>query len=318
MKVDQHIEQLTDQYLRGELSGADLQAFEASIASDAAVNQHVQFQKQLVDGIADYRRIQLKARLDAIEVGAGSVGNGMLAGGALKIAGTALVASIIGLSVYTIWSNNDEESLNQLEISASDSQDLFEEKEILAIPIPLDLEEPVVSHEREEQSAVDAGLDENVTKEEYTQVPDVRGETIFEPTSSSLKSEFIPEVKVPSLSDVSNEKEFISQEVSIPEVSGNDIVDSEDKKPIDVKTYNRKSEEIRYKYFNGKLFLYGDFKKEPYEILEINSRSSRLIYLYYSEKYYQVEVSDEIKQLNAISDSKLIGELKIIRDNKLN
>lgn len=319
MSVNQHIEQLTDQYLRGELSGKELQSFEQTINSDGVLRDHVNFQQELVKGISDYRKVQLKTRLDAINVGAGSFGGGVMTSGIVKIASTAVVATVIGFGGYYLLDNSAEAISDdqKLEISGNDVKSIHVIDEAPSVPIPVLKENLIngsVSDDRK-TSALVLPLEETESKE--TNSFTVK-KAIVAKTDIEEKEEYVPNVNVPPLNDVSDAKEFISQEISIPEVSGNDIIGEGDKKAIDIRTFNRKSEEIKYKYFDGKLFLYGDFKKEPYEILEINSRLSRQIYLFYSDKYYSVEVSDEIRTLSSIVDDKLIKELKIIRDNKVN
>lgn len=308
MDVSQQIEQLTDQYLRGELSGNELMSFEQLIVDDATIGQYVQFQNDLVLGISHYRKVQLKSRLDAIEIGTGSVSGATLFQGFLKIAGTSLVAILIGLGVYNqIYDEPTVDQENQLEIENRDNYTFSESLEIPAIPI-VKKKKPAVSVAVIKEEPLVSRKAETTLKEE-------------EKSSSKTEEnliEYVPKVNVPALNDVSDSKEFVAQEISIPQVSGNDIVDRESEKPIDIKTFNRKINEIKYRYFDGKLYLYGDFKKEPYEILEINSRSARQIYLYYADKYYEIEMSDNVTILNPSTDDKLIEELKIIRNNKLN
>lgn len=318
MSINQHIEQQTEQFLRGELSGGELHAFENQMASNPDIHQYVDLQKQIHQGISHYRHTQLKARLDAIQVSPGWFGSGILGEGILKIAGATIAATIIGGAVFFAWPDNQESdaSINLLDVTVESSIQIAD-FEILDMPIP----QVAGVNELPSQGNADllAEHSDNKPKESSVQISkatDTNPKT--ENVVSDTKVNFVPKVNVPSLTDVSDDKEFISQEISIPEVSDNDIVDEADKKPIDIKTFNRASDEIRYKYFDGKLFLYGDFKKEPYEILEINSKSARQIYLYYTDKYYHVEVTDEVKTLRPILGDKLINELKIIRNNKLN
>ncbi|MEP0368149.1 MAG: hypothetical protein ABJN36_19930 [Cyclobacteriaceae bacterium] len=316
MSINQHIEELTDQYLRGDLSGAELRSFEDLIASDPVVQEHVGFQQELVKGLTDHRKMQLKSRLDAIEVGTGTFGSGFAVEGVVKVAGGAVVATLIGTGIYFMLpESTDKFSIDdKVEILVGETTSAFDKVDVPSMPVPL------VSVSGES----DAGGDMKQSVESSAHVVMKLEETVADsnPTKEGVKeeksSDFIPKVSVPELSEVSDEKEFVSKDISIPEVSDNDIVGEKDLDPIDIKTFNRKSTEIRYKYFEGKLFLYGDFKKEPYEILEINSKAARQIYLYYADQYYNVEMSDEIKKLAPIKSQKLIDELKIIRENKLN
>ena len=73
---------------------------------------------------------------------------------------------------------------------------------------------------------------------------------------------------------------------------------------------------LKYKYFDGKLFLYGDFNEQPYEILEINGVKERKLYLFFESKYFNIDVTDKVKELDQIVNPKLVNELDIIRNNK--
>ena len=317
MSINQHIEELTDQYLRGDLSGADLRSFEDLIASDPAVQKHLGFQEELVKGLVDHRKMQLKSRLDAIEVGTGTFGSGFAVEGIVKVAGGAVVATLIGTGIYFMLPESIEEIPveDKVEIVLNDNTNLFDKGDVPSMPIPLVfLDGDSNDDGNAKQSGISNSVDGTMKPEESA----VELNALREDIKEEKSSDFIPKVSVPELSEVSDEKEFISKDISIPEVSDNDIVGEKDLDPIDIKTYNRKSTDIRYKYFDGKLFLYGDFKKEPYEILEINSKAARQIYLYYADQYYKIEMSDDIKTLTPIKSQKLIDELKIIRENKLN
>ncbi|MEO9476086.1 MAG: hypothetical protein ABJG41_11140 [Cyclobacteriaceae bacterium] len=317
MSINQHIEELTDQYLRGDLSGAELRSFEDLMASDPVVQEHMDFQRELVKGLADHRKMQLKSRLDAIEVGAGTFGSGFAIEGVAKIAGGAVVATLVGTGIYFMLPESSDElsTEDKVEIVVGETTSAFDKVDVPSMPIPLVSVNGESDAGGEMKPSVVSSSARVVIKPE-----DTANES--NPTKENVKEEkspdFIPQVSVPELSEVSDEKEFVSKDISIPEVSDNDIVGEKNLDPVDIKTFNRKSAEIRYKYFEGKLFLYGDFKKEPYEILEINSKAARQIYLYYSDQYYKVEMSDEIKALAPIKSQKLIDELKIIRENKLN
>ncbi|MFT6865367.1 MAG: hypothetical protein ACJA08_000185 [Cyclobacteriaceae bacterium] len=316
MSINQHIEELTDQYLRGELSGSGLQSFEQQMLNDPAMKQHVVVQQQIIQGISNYRHTQLKARLDAIQMGTGWFGSGVLGEGIIKIAGSTIAVAIIGGGIYYTWPDNENNIPFEDRLELTDGKSFsYLITEIPELPFPQTLQE---LGETETTSI-------NLSKSESTIATSVSpvhksGTSTLEivDTKSNETVDFVPKVNIPTLNDVTADKEFIAQDVSIPEASDNDIIDESDKKPIDIKTFNRTSEEIKYKFFDGKLFLYGDFKKQPYEILEINSKSSRQIYLYYTDKYYHVEVTDDVKSLRPIFGDKLINELRIIRNNKLN
>ncbi len=221
-----------------------------------------------------------------------------------------MVAALVATGVY--YSHEDlttgDETSNQLEVTESDYSLYVEEQ--LEMPFPKE-----VLNSTEEATATS---DKKATTHTATNASRKANATSLVTENNNKKSkEFTPKVHLPVLEEVTDDA-FVSEEVAIPQVSGNDVVGSNEHTPIDVKTINKKSEEIKYKYFDGKLFLYGDFKEEPYEILEINSKTAREIYLYHGRAYYQIEVTDGVKELKPITSQKLINELTIIRNNKVN
>jgi hypothetical protein len=309
MNSNLQYDELIDLYLRGDLSADQMKSFEADVASNPELRQEFQFQKDMVEGISNYRKMQLKSRLDAIQVGTAWYAGGMIGESLMKIGGGIAAAAIVGSILYFNLSPDsvEESDLSSL-VQISDIeqyQNVNTQIQELPVPLPSNRNAVVVV---EETKVADAKLSvvHSATNSPKKEVQAVK-----------IKDEYVPKVDVPSFDEVSDDV-FVSEEVSIPEVSGNDVVSTNDKKPIDVQTFNKKSEQIRYKYFDGKLFLYGDFKNEPYEILEINSKAAREIYLFHSNSFFKIEVTDGVKDLHPITNTKLIGELTIIRDNKVN
>lgn len=307
MNINQQTEELIDLYLKGELSPDQLRSFETEISQSSELMGEVQFQKNMVSGISNYRKSQLKSRLDAIDVGSGWYAGGTIGQNVWNIAGGVMVAALLVTGVY-FYSDDVFVSNESSQVLELDSQNIYDysKSEALEVPIPKSSD---LSNQSVEEVINDTN---NTTTTAITTKKAVRN------TRSKNKKvkEFTPKVDLPVLEEVSDES-FVSEEVSIPEVSGNDVVGIKSSNHIDVKTINKKSESIKYKYFDGKLFLYGDFKEEPYEILEINSKTAREIYLYHGQSFYQIDITDGVKELKPIVSPKLIHELTIIRNNKV-
>src|SRR5699024_6314417 len=93
---------------------------------------------------------------------------------------------------------------------------------------------------------------------------------------------------------------------SEPEVTAVEIESKEDERHT-----------FHYKFYNNKLYLYGDFKNIPYEIIELNTISGKSLYLYYKDSFYYLESNQmEVSPLQQIKDEKLIEELDSLRVNK--
>ena len=300
---------LIDQYLRGDLSGDQLASFQDLMNMDPSFKEEVLFEQHIQDGIVQYRKAELKSRLNSIDVapewyGIGSIGSSAL----IKTIGGAIAVVLIGaLGFYALNDNGTSNDLTSTETYVT-GEYLPEIAEVPVIRVP-EIEE---SMDLEEVSDLVTPAERPMVRE-TNQAELV---TIMEETQQE-DDEFNPQVSLPKLSDVDSEEAIATGEVVVPEVSTSDEIETEDT-PLDVKTVSRRSETIKYKYFDGKLFLYGDFGQEPYEILEINSIDKRNIYVYHGGNYYVVRVTDKVEELPQINSPKLREELEILRDKKLN
>lgn len=290
-------QELIDAYLRNELSGSELTAFEHKLASDPAFREEIQFEQYVKEGISGYRKAELKARMNAIEIAPVGFGGGMGSAVAVKTIGGFLLAGILGTATYFLMESDGHSANSSIEYLTGGS-DAPEMKNLPEIVVPEmatpsePVERPVIARPTPEKT-----------------IPPVAA-------NPENEEEYVPNVNVPDLQDPDIEEALRLSEVEIPEASRGDEV-SPSSEPVDVKTEHRKSEKITYKYFDGKLFLYGDFKERPYEILEINAASGRKLYLYFDAQFYGVEVSDKVEELPRITDPNLIKDLEILRNNKL-
>ena len=95
-------EEIIDSFVRGELKGSELDAFNNSVAADPQLQQQVSFQKEIVGSINQFRHQQLKSRLNAIAVK--PIGVSLLGSNYAKIA-ASITAVVILLGSYAIYDN---------------------------------------------------------------------------------------------------------------------------------------------------------------------------------------------------------------------
>ncbi len=292
MNFNQPSEELIELYLRGELSPAESSALESQLSGDPELSRQVSFQKDITRGIGEYRKAQLKARLDLIEVAPAPFSVGALGSNAIyKMVGGVAVVSLVGIGIYFYPYGQSPSEVVPVEISTTTVAETLPEIPEVVFPQVAD----VVAVKPEETKAIHSIVENNQA----------------EPTRQ--EEDFSPAVAAPNLENVSD-KSFNAVKVELPE-SVAETATTASAEPVEVKTIES-SGEIRYKYFEGDLYLYGDFKKTPYEILEINSKVSREIYLYHASTYYKIEQTNEVKALRAITNEGLIRDLTIIRTNK--
>lgn len=293
MNFNQPSEELIELYLRGELSPAESSALESQISTNPELSRQVSFQRDITRGIGEYRKAQLKARLDLIEVAPSPFSVGALGSNTLyKMVGGVAVASLVGIGIYFYpYGQSTPSEVALVEISSTTETEILPKIPEVVIPQASDAE-TVKPEETKSTRAIPANKQVEPIKQE---------------------EDFSPAVAAPNLEDVSD-KVFNAEKVESPEsVAETAAIASAE--PIEVKTIES-SGELRYKYFEGDLYLYGDFKKTPYEILEINSKTSREIYLYHASNYYKIEQTNEVKALRAITNEGLIRDLTIIRTDK--
>lgn len=293
-----------DAYLRGELSDKEHQLFEAAMQEDPIFAEEVQFQKSVQEGISAYRKAELKARLDAIEVTPTWIGGGQFGSAVVKTVAGVVTASLIGVAVYYTIDIPEQDMIptaNPIVIN-SPAEDYIPAISVPEVRKTSDLPVEPVAIESQREFA----------EEEKEVVPEVKEELAKAPTQKT----YTPVVEVPD-PGMLNDVAISRPEVDMPAAATSDQVVSEELVTVDVKTVNRRSEILKYRYLDGKLFLYGDFKNKPYELLEINSPDDRKLYLYHERAFYAVKVTDKVKELEKITNSQLIEELKILRNNKL-
>lgn len=305
---------MIDAYLRNELTGSELSSFESQMESDPAFREAVRFEQHVQEGIGQYRKAELKARLNALDMSPGSIGVGQLGNGALlKTVGGFVAAGIIGAVGYFLYVS--EEDVPTAPVDFTESVTLSPEQK--DIP-PLILPEPLTEEPVEPLKAVVAEAEvinhsnKNNTTTEVDDAPVHVNE--MKAAEQQMEEEFIPQVDVPNLDEIASEEAFASTDVKIPVASSRDEINAS---TLDVETINRRSDVIKYKYFDGKLYLYGDFKRQPYEILEIHGSTDRKLFVYYDSRYYRVTTTDKVEELVQITDRKLIHELEILRSNKV-
>jgi hypothetical protein len=67
---------------------------------------------------------------------------------------------------------------------------------------------------------------------------------------------------------------------------------------------------FHYQFYQGKLFLYGDFGKSPYQIIELNTNFGKKLFLFYDSTFHTIKNEQVIvAPLEEITDQNLVSEL---------
>src|SRR5690348_7043727 len=99
---------LIDDYLRGQLSGHEKEAFEKQLQADPSLQSEVDLQQQLIEGIKNARISELKTMLSQVPLtGAMTSGVGLSAG---QIAAGVITSAVIAtgtLFYFQPWKTTD-------------------------------------------------------------------------------------------------------------------------------------------------------------------------------------------------------------------
>ncbi|MBC6401130.1 MAG: hypothetical protein GDA51_11825 [Ekhidna sp.] len=291
--MNYRLQKKIDNYHAGKMTADEASSFEQELAKNPALLSESNFQKEIVDGLKSYRKSQLKSRLDAVNLTPTWIEPGswpVLVKSFLAVS----VAVIIGVGVYFYKDSGEETSPADVIVDA---------------PEPIIFDWNVTPAQIPDKEVLPLKIASEITKANQKVEKLVTDEMIPE----EEKEGFIPSFEAPDATNMQDEEAM--QTSPLDELPGDELRESITG-PVDVYTEINGDLDIKYKYYDGKLFLSGDFDRDLYEILEINSASGRRIYVKYLNKYYKVETTYKLSALPEVTDRKIIEELKLLRKSK--
>jgi len=272
-------------YFNNELSATENQQLLQDIESDATMKSDFKFQQEVVNGIKAYRKQELIANLDKIQVA--SVGQSAL----IKTLTAVGIATVVGIGGY-MWYNNTisepSQPQNQEVVIAQQPNSNEEGRE--------STEEILASSTTEDEQISETSAEEaNTTKE-----------TIVKGNSENE----IPVIAVPEVTEPDNgQSEDSTNEISAPEAMASADIALSTRTDVEVKM--SKKYKFHYQIKGGGLILYGDFNEEPFEVLELKTNKGIKSYLFYKGKFYSLKQGNEdINPLVLVEDTRLIKELQ--------
>ena len=314
------VEQI-DAYFGNEMTDAEMLNLENSVHNDPSLKKEFEFQQEIVNSLREARKAELKAMLNAVPVSGGmSTGSSLSLG---KVVSMVAAVAILGTSVYFI-ADSDKGVQEERATTPTIKQE----------PVLEPAKEVTTSSIEEESNAnLSEGTAANMIAEEATT-------TNQEPSAPLRETESVV-VKANETNEASTNKVTASESKPVvvtkpnfnkPDVSsfgtvpdkrdsleapGGNLVGNryKEQKGVEVEVENgSRKYDFHYQFKDGKLFLYGDFDHNLYEILEINANSDKSLFLFYESKYYSLDKSrTKTSSLEALTDSKLINRLDSIR-----
>ena len=278
-----------ESYLTNKMSAAERKFFEAQLAKDPLLQNEVNFHKDVIEGLQDYRRKELKERLNNLDAKGGNNYTG------LKIGAAAIALSLIGFGTYYFTTTTKEEKAPATAVYAPQATD----KESV-----------------EKNTTPSTGTETEAPASKSTEVKVAKKEVHSNKKAEPTFEERTPILNAPVVKEHFEEDEHAMHNENMDAPSGG-ITKSETPKlsSVEIKIEESKNNKLHYQHYNNKLFLYGDFNSKPYEILELNGTKESKLYLYFEDKYYALK-SNQIKAANLeeIKNAKLIESLKALRD----
>lgn len=279
--------ELLDQYVSNRLNAQDRAAFEQKLEADAELKNEFLLQQRVVESIRKARAMELKKILNDIPVSSiPSEGTSIIA----QIGLWVVVAGLVGTGLYFYFNHEDK-----AEIQQTITNEVKTEKPQL--DDPKEEEQPQQENGVPAETDVTAKQKDKITAPE-TQTPEKTEEKPIEPSALDV---FDPSEDVQN-ADRDNAEENKTTISSTPSI----IVETETNKK-----YN-----FHYQFKDNKLYLYGSFEKNLYEIMEFFSDNKRTMFLFYKDNYYLLnEESEKVKALTPINDTTLLKKLKDYRKN---
>ena len=283
-----------DAFVKGSLSADESASLQASLDSNPALKSEFLFQQSLIAGIQAKRKAELKARLNKIVVPAAQPTYWRYA----VLAGVALAVSVALNYLPNDLLKNDKA---EVKIATTDKLENLGEvdltqEELVAI-IPQDLNQP-----ESKTNQVTATVKSSVANKNANQ------QNVDKDNGKEVLPN-LPEVHSPDFSG----NEHVGKEVETPDHS---LVKSKEIRSIvsGVEVVKSKKHKFHYRYFDSKLFLYGDFEAKTYDILELNNSKGQQLYLKFENNYYELKPDKtEISKLELVKAKETLKELEEIQ-----
>lgn len=286
---EKYIEQI-EAYLKGQLDSESASMLEIEISKNPALKNEFEIQKSVFEVIRSNRKAELKQRLETIDVKSGSQTW-------WKYAAVAGLVTSFGAWIYfhNAVSNQEStsESVQKKEMVVSDLK--LEDNTVMLAP---------KVNELTTASSKAQTLDKVATSR-----------TSSESKSAKRKEakEHLPNLPTLQMPEGASEHEPINKDLDTPEQTLTNTAHVS-ASLAGVEVVRSKKHKFHYRYFDSKLFLYGNFDSNTYDILELNTSKGQSLYLKYENNYFNLEQNKtEISKLEMVKDRQTLKDLEEIQ-----
>lgn len=287
------LQEKIDQYLLDQLSPSDKLKFEELIAGDSHLKSEVALQQSVVTALGNTRSLQLKARMQKIPVSMASTGNALR----LKWMGIAATgAAAAGLIIFLLSGNSQEKNT-----ASSESSSVQQTTSLETSPALVQTIEPSTTLPSAEQETAKAEQEVVVKKQKNTGNVSASNEIKAFDNSANFEDTENGNVTTPNAENSSAPANTLYTETN------NKLSN------LSVSVDNSNSKDKSYQFTGSKLTLFGDFNNKPYELLELNNKGQKSLFLSYNNEYYEL-IWGQMKKtpLKKVSHKETLEKLKVI------
>jgi hypothetical protein len=295
MSIQSEYTRLVTKYLEGGMTGSEQYIFEDQLTSDPLLKTEFEHQNEIVNGLKEFRKTQLKTRLNNLTVGPGIIGV-LSQSVSMKTLSYVVTSILIGAGSYYYF--NSPRKPKAVNLSYVESRLDFLLPEIDYSNNAVDL-----SYKYNQNTDLTEWIIEEETKK--------NGEAEEQTNKISLIDFSVPEVHDDVSTDDPPEPEQILEKAVARSES---FVAAGEFSKVDIENVVNNRYKFHYKLDNNKLYLYGKFEASPYEIIEINSFQSKKLFFYYNRNYFKLNQNvNDISPLLKIENPEIITELNILK-----
>ncbi len=290
-----------DDFLSGKLSGTEKLMFEEYMTKDPLVSNELKLQEDIINHLKGQRKAELKARLDNINVTTTSYTGLKIAAG---IVGTLLLSTTL---YFTLFNNPAAQPALTQQAAEHSTSTITSAEEFIP-----QTEAEVITSETPAVAAPTLQRENKIEIKRESRIAQLKKQSVAEATETTEHQHFTNATE-PNFSGFESE-DFNTENSVQPQkgdIQGSDAATLDN---ISVKIAKKKNKDFHYQFFSNKLFLYGKFDEKPYEILELNSKGRRELYLKYEGSYFSLKSNQiDIVPLKEIHDKDITRELESLR-----
>ena len=297
MSIKSEFNEQLEAYFNGEMQGTDRLVFEGRIESDPMLKTEFEHQKEIVESLKNHRTTELKTRLSNISVEPTLIGS-LLQSSLLKPVGYVLTGLTVAAGGYFFFTNSAD--VTQYTLHKLESKQQFLTASSIDINKKMILDYRYVSPKRD-----------------VLMLPPVQYSELTESSSEEVIASNEIAFEVPDVGSEMATDEFKAPNLEIEEAKRIEEVPAVAKMDkIQINAVHSRKYNFHYRIEDNRLFLYGKFNESPYEIIELNTSTTKSLFFFYDGSFYNLnKEANTITPLSKIDDNRLSGKLDILRSN---